>query len=153
MGKHARQGEVYPSAGFAQTPKWPLQVKLAQIRPFPDNAGVSTPPLKDRRNSIGFVALLCLASAAALFFVVDKPQENGLVAALVRVGIVMAALWLAVPAVGQSAAWSKAAPALIAIAISIAIIGRKLIWLLPIAIVVGIAVAFLRPRIKRRRTR
>jgi hypothetical protein len=106
-----------------------------------------------KRFLVGGVALFCLVSAAALWIFTEKPEENAFLAGVTRVGIVMGALWLALPKHGENVAWGKTATLLIPALILVAINGRRLLYLLPIAIVVALALAFLRPRSGRRKSR
>jgi hypothetical protein len=109
--------------------------------------------LADKRNLIGIVALVCLATAAGLWIFTDNPVQNQFLAAVSRVGVVLAALWLALPPRGEKMAFGRAGPILIAAAIFVALSGRRLLYLLPVALVVGLALAFLRPRSRRRKSR
>jgi hypothetical protein len=119
----------------------------------PHNAQVTASQWASKRSVVGGIALVCLVAAAALWIFADNPEQNPLLAAVTRVGIVMGALWLALPRHGESVAWGKSAILLIPAIILVAVNGRKLLYLLPVAIVVALALAFLRPRSKRRNTR
>jgi hypothetical protein len=117
---------------------------------------VNVSPLAAKRNLIGVVALVCVATAVGMWIFTDDPQQNAFLAAVTRVGIVMAALWLALPARGESVVWSKAGPILILGVVLVALFGSRLryVWyLLPVAIFVALALAFLKPRAKRRKPR
>jgi mannose/fructose/N-acetylgalactosamine-specific phosphotransferase system component IIC len=70
-----------------------------------------------------------------------------------RLGIMLGALWLALPNRGENVAWGKALPAIFAVIVVLAFTrakGRILIYAIPIAIVVAILAVFIRPRSKPR---
>jgi hypothetical protein len=126
---------------------------VAENRAHSHNVHVKPFQLAEKRNLIGLVALVCLATAAGLWVFSANPVQNQFLAAVSRVGIVLAALWLALPARGEKLALGRAGPILVVAAIFVALSGRRLLYLLPAAIVVGLALAFLRPRSRRRKSR
>lgn len=126
---------------------------MAESALLSHNVGVKHFQLAEKRNLIGIVALACLATAAGLWIFTVNPVQNQFLAAVSRVGIVLAALWLALPPRGEKLALGRAGPILVAAAILVALSGRRLLYLLPAAIVVGVALAFLRPRSRRRKSR
>jgi hypothetical protein len=109
----------------------------------------SPPPVS--RLMVGVCALLCGLLALGRFLSVAEPLTDPLLAAAWRVGIVMGALWLVLPAKGESWVWSKIAVVVIPVLLVVALRGRILLVALPIAAVVGIAALLLRPKPKRRR--
>lgn len=113
------------------------------------NAEVNVAQLSAKRNVLGILALVCLVSAAGLWLFTGDPEHNAVLSVVTRVGIVLGALWLALPTVGTSWAWQKAGPVLIIAIALTAFAGRALRYALPIAIVVAILLVFLRPRPKR----
>lgn len=105
-----------------------------------------------RRLLVGLIALGCLATAAGLW-VFTGDWKNPATSVTVRLGIMLGALWLALPKQGENLAWEKCLPAVIAVIAVLAFVRgswRVLIYAIPAAIVVGIAAVFLRPRSKRR---
>lgn len=58
--------------------------------------------LRRRRVWVGLFAILCLVGAAALM---GYPDREGLQGAMVRVGILLTAFWLALPSKNRPAAW------------------------------------------------
>jgi hypothetical protein len=110
-------------------------------------------PLAVRKLIVGLIALACLVTAAAMWIFTDDPQTNAANAVAMRLGIMLGALWLALPSRGESLAWGKALPAVLAVIAVLALVRnwRVLIYAIPIAILVAIAAAFIRPRSKRRR--
>lgn len=113
------------------------------------NADVNVARLAEKRKLVGVMALICLASAVCLWLFTGNPEHNPLLSAFTRVGIVLGALWLALPTSGTSWAWQKAGPVLIIAVALTAVAGRSLRYALPIAIAVAIALVILRPRPKR----
>lgn len=102
---------------------------------------------------VGCVALACLATAAAMWIFTERPEQNQFLSAVTRVGIVIGALWLALPKEGENVAWGKAAMLMIPALVLVALHGRRLLYLLPVAIGVALLLAILRPRARRRRSR
>jgi hypothetical protein len=113
------------------------------------NADVNVAPLAAKRNLLGVMALICLASAVCLWVFAADPENNALLSVVTRVGIVLGALWLALPSVGTNWAWRKAGPVLIIAIVLTALAGRRLRYALPVAIVVAVLLVILRPRPKR----
>jgi len=115
---------------------------------------MNSSPLAVRKLIVGLVALACLATAGILWAFTDDAGTNPLTAVTMRLGLMLAALWLAVPSRGENIAWQRALPAAVALFAILAIVvknSRILIFVLPAAILAGIALAFLRPRSNRRR--
>ena len=107
--------------------------------------------LASKRTAIGLCALCCLLLAGGLWLFTENPEANQFLSALTRVGIVMAALWLALPKAGQSIVWEKAGPVLLAAAIVVAVAPRLIKYALPAAIALSIVALVLRPKPKRTR--
>jgi hypothetical protein len=107
------------------------------------------------RSAVGWIALGCLAAAVGLEPWVGESSGLSLwQSALGRVGIVMGALWLALPGRNQDAPWLSLSPKsiaglLIALIFTIRVPPRVLI---PGAIFLGVIVVLLRPRPKKRPT-
>ena len=99
---------------------------------------------------VGAIALGCLAIAAGLWAI--DSEQAGLLAAFWRIGLVMSALWLALPKKGEAFAWERAVPLIVGAIIVIAVGRRALPIALPILIVIALAAVFIRPRPKRRHT-
>ncbi len=110
-------------------------------------------PLAVRKLIVGVIALICLGTAAGLWIFADEPGKNPVTSVTMRLGIMLGALWLALPRQGENLAWEKCLPAVVAVIVVLSFVRgswRILIYAIPAAIVVGIAAAFLRPRSKRR---
>ncbi|MCP4787909.1 MAG: hypothetical protein GY903_34315 [Fuerstiella sp.] len=105
---------------------------------------VNEDDLRGRRIYVGLLAFTSLVGAAALLF---YPGNEGLQGALVRIGLVLGAFWLALPTKTRPSAWkgmmsSWTVPGLIITALLI----PRLKFMFPVlAIIVGIAY-FARPR-------
>ncbi len=100
------------------------------------------------RTQVGVLAGLCLAASLAIKLFV--PESQLMMAAFLRVGIVMSALWFAVPAKGAKVNWDKVLPVLVGGIVLIALSRRIMIVALPLAIAVGVLAYFVRPRPKQR---
>lgn len=100
------------------------------------------------RVEVGSIAALCLVVALGLW--VFSPENEGARAAFFRVGVVMAALWFAVPAKGAAVAWNKLMPIIAGSIVLIAMFRKVMIVALPAAIAVGAIAYFLRPRTKQK---
>jgi hypothetical protein len=110
-------------------------------------------PLGIRKLIVGIVGLVCLATAAGLFFFTADGLESPAMAVAMRLGIMLGALWLALPSQGESIAWQKTIPIIVTVIVVLAFFARSakvLAYAIPIAIVVGIVLAFIRPRTNRR---
>jgi len=99
---------------------------------------------------VGVIALACLAIAAGLYL--SDSEQAGLLAAFWRIGLVMSALWLALPKQGEAFAWERAVPVAVGVIAVLGFAKRAPLIIIPIAIVVALAAVFIRPRPKRRHT-
>lgn len=79
-----------------------------------------------------------------------NPESNLLVSALMRVGIVLSAVWFVLPARGESIAWERALPVLVVVLVLAAFLRRAFFYLVPVLLVIGLAAMYLRPKPKRR---
>ena len=109
-------------------------------------------PLAIRKLLVGILALGCLVSAAGLFLFSADGKGNPATAVAMRLGIMLSALWLALPASGANIGWEKAMPAIIAVMVVLAFARnlKFLVYAIPIALVVGVVAAFIRPKSRRR---
>jgi len=103
-----------------------------------------------RRLLAGLIAVTLLAAAALLWILPGVSTSQGAVlwrGACGRIGIVMAALWMAMPTRTRPAAWAKLNPRSVAAVLLAALAIRfPLKLLLPVAGILLIAGVFLRPR-------
>lgn len=107
--------------------------------------------LSEKRLLVGILSVVCLVLSAILWIFGTDPQNSPLVGSLVRVGVVLGALWFALPRKGESVVWSKALFPGVAIVVAMAFLRRAAWWILPLAVVVGIALVLLRPKPKPKR--
>ncbi len=110
-------------------------------------------PLAVKRLIVGLIALSCVGIAAGMWFFAEDPEKSPVTALTMRLGLMLGAIWLALPAKGESIAWQRAIPIGVVIAVVCVRGGRYLLYAIPIALVVGIVVAFVRPRSNRQRPR
>jgi len=103
-----------------------------------------------RRLLAGIIAVLLLTAAVLLWILPGASESQATVlwrAACGRVGVVMVALWMALPSSTRPAAWANLNPRSVAAVVLTALAIRfPLRLLLPVALVLVIAGAFLRPR-------
>jgi hypothetical protein len=115
--------------------------------------GMSDEKITINRPLVGLSALACLGTAAALWLLNPEGQQTEVwKAGFVRVGLLMTALWIALPAKGREAAWANVSPwtfvgLLLAV---VAVIRLQLKVVLPILVVLVIVGYVLRPRDKKR---
>jgi hypothetical protein len=100
------------------------------------------------RTLVGWLALVCVAGGAAVL-ILDS-YENPWAASLIRVGVVLAVLWMALPTSTRPAAWSGFSPWLtVAVVVAALFAVRKPMIFFPLLAVIAIAALILRPRRKR----
>lgn len=119
---------------------------------------MTTRTIPVNRTAVGLIALGCLTAAVGLFGVVAwMPDNSSLVflqGGLARIGLLMGAIWLALPSRNQEAAWANLSPRtvigfLLAMILTMRI---QLRFLIPAAVVIGIVLLILRPKPKKRPT-
>lgn len=97
------------------------------------------------RWKVGIIALILLIAAGVLFFWKDNPLGEGALAACVRVGLVMAAIWLAFPRLHTINWWLLA----IVVVVLFAVAGSSSPVLKMLCIFAGLVViALMLPRLK-----
>jgi len=106
------------------------------------------------RPLVGIIALACVGAFATLYFTGDSSAENKnqmWAAAFLRVGLLMGALWLALPGKGKEAAWAKVSTNTL-LGLFLAVLG--IAWrpriAIPFLLVLGILALFIKPRTKYR---
>jgi hypothetical protein len=107
------------------------------------------------RPMVGVLALGCLATAGAIWAIAPDSQETQLwLAGFIRVGLVLSALWIALPTRTREAAWANVSRGtMIGIVLGVIALARlPLRVLLPLAVAVSIIGFTLRPRAKKRPT-
>lgn len=97
------------------------------------------------RTLAGVLALAC--GVAGVILCAMRGIEDQFAAGFIRVGIVLAALWCAMPSRDREAAWARVSPwAVVGGILAAVLLVRHLRVLLPIVIVLSIAGYILRPR-------
>jgi hypothetical protein len=113
--------------------------------------GMNDSPMAVRKLLVGLMAIGCLITAVVTVSV--SGWTNPIVSVAIRMGLMLGALWLALPNHGDNIVWQKALPVVLAIFAVLAFAkkggGRVMLYAVPAAIVVGIALVFIRPRPKR----
>lgn len=105
------------------------------------------------RPLVGIIALVCLCAFVGLWFAGDETSENPKLwaAAFGRVGLLMGALWLALPTRDRPAAWAEVSSNTF-LGLVLAVIG--IAWrpkvAIPVVVVLGILALVLKPRDKYR---
>ena len=95
---------------------------------------------------VGVMGAVCLVAAAVCY--VWYPEQTSARSAFVRIGIVMTALYFALPQPGESVMWGRLAP-IIAGSVVLIVLSKKIILVaLPMLLVIGIVLAIFRPRSK-----
>lgn len=99
--------------------------------------------LRQKRGLVGLLALSCVVSATILLIV---GGNQGIASALLRVGLLLGAFWLALPTEGRPAAWARVSPlSLGLLAICAALISR-LKFFIPLLLLGFIIGWVVRPR-------
>lgn len=107
------------------------------------------------RTMVGVIALVCVGTSVVLQ-IHGSEDKQALMAtgAFMRVGLVMAALWLALPTKNRPAAWANMSPwvlwGILGLVVMIAARPRIALYALPWIIVLTIIGRMLRPRPKHR---
>jgi hypothetical protein len=107
------------------------------------------------RTLTGFLTIVCLVSGIGMLLYM--PEREAVAAALIRVGLLLGAFWLALPTKTREAAWANVSPvALIGVlagAVAIAVRPALFRYLLPLAFALLVVGYVLKPREKRRPNR
>ena len=107
------------------------------------------------RPLVGVIALACLLAAAGLWIVQGRETQDGAgpqmwIAAFVRVGMLMSAFWLALPAL-QGTRFRLSTEMVIGFVVAALALARvQLRVLIPLFVFLAIAALLLRPRPKNR---
>jgi chromate transport protein ChrA len=105
------------------------------------------PFLINRRRRVGWITLVCIVLAAVGFS--TQPKESVWPAAAMRVGIVLGALWLCLPARTRPAAWEAITRGRLAVIILTAMLINRVKFVLPLLAIAGFLGWLLRPKKKR----
>lgn len=105
------------------------------------------------RTLVGVIALACLGIAGGMWLAGPAGQQAELWrAGFVRIGVLMSALWLALPTRTRTAAWANVSPWTFVgmLVLLIATIRLQLKVVLPLAVALIVIGLVLRPRDRRR---
>lgn len=97
------------------------------------------------RTLAGLLAITCILAGTGLCAArgIDDPLGAG----FIRIGVVLGALWCAMPTQTREAAWARVSPwGVVGVVLTAVIFVKHLRLLLPMAIVIALAGYVLRPR-------
>jgi hypothetical protein len=97
---------------------------------------------------VGIIGLVCLIASAVCW--AYFPEQTSAQSAFLRIGIVMSALFLALPKAGEHVRWERLAPIIVGSVVLIALTKRMILVILPLLLVIGIALTIFRPKPKPR---
>jgi hypothetical protein len=107
---------------------------------------ISEEELRSKRVYVGILAIGFLIAGLVVF--AAHPDREGVQGALLRVGVLLGAFWLALPTKTRPAAWSKVSPLTIGIAVAVAAFLPRLRYVLPLVAAVAAIAWYTRPRRK-----
>ena len=97
------------------------------------------------RALAGVLSVIC--GIVGVTLCATRGLEDPIGAGSIRVGVVLGALWFAMPSRGREAAWARVSPwAVVAVVVAAVFLVRHLRVLLPLAIAFAAVSYFLRPR-------
>ena len=104
------------------------------------------------RPLVGILALVCLGAGATIFFIYRGDESSQMwQAGFTRVGLVMVALWLALPSRKRNAAWANVSwTTFIGLILALFAVARFKWAVIPAVLVIAVVGSVLRPREKRR---
>lgn len=97
---------------------------------------------------VGAIGLVCLCASAVCFL--WFPEQTSAQSATLRIGIVMTALFLALPKSGEHVRWERLAPIIAGSIVLVALTKRMILVILPMLVIIGILLTLFRPRSKPR---
>lgn len=97
---------------------------------------------------VGVIGLVCLCASAVCF--IWFPDQTSAQSATLRIGVVMTALFLALPKSGEHVRWERLAPIIVGSVVLIALTKRMILIILPMIIIIGILMTLFRPKTKPR---
>lgn len=101
------------------------------------------------RLMIGVVAILCWVLAAVTYFLLNSETPSLLPGAAARVGLLFAALWLAIPPNGRLGGRTLL-PVGIVLLLAIFLRGRMLFYVVPLLAVAAFVAMVIRPKSRHR---
>lgn len=106
---------------------------------------MATEKIEINRPLVGILTICCFLGAAAVS--VLRPQEDLWIAGFIRVGLLMGALWLALPTRSRPAAWANVSPAtFVGLIVAILLLPRYPRLILPAMAILLVLHVVLKPR-------
>jgi hypothetical protein len=104
---------------------------------------ISENELRQKRTMVGLLAIGSTIAACVLLVI---GGSQGFASALLRVGLLLGAFWLALPTKDRPAAWARVSPWSLGVIIGVALVLPRLRFFLPV-LVVGVLIGWIvRPR-------
>lgn len=97
---------------------------------------------------VGIIGLVCLVTSAICF--AFFPEQTSAQSATLRIGVVMTALYFALPKAGDHVRWERLTPIIILCAVVIGFAKKMFLVILPMLAIIGILLVIFRPREKTR---
>ena len=101
--------------------------------------------LRRKRALVGALAICCTVVAATLLLL---GRSDAFASALLRVGLLLAAFWLALPTRGRPAAWARVSPWTVGLLVLAAVFLQRFRFFLPVLIAGALIGWVVRPRRK-----
>ncbi len=106
----------------------------------------ATTDLTPNRRMVAIITLACFAAAGSMWWFGYSAQNALLFAGLIRVGIFMSAVWLALPARGRLAAWRGLSPWMLATLAIVVFLIPRLKYSIPLVVGMLLLGTFIRPK-------
>ena len=106
---------------------------------------ISESEVRRKRRLVGLLSITCTV-AAVIQLIIDPSSALG--AAFLRVGLLLGAFWLALPARDRPAAWARVSPWTVGLVIVMALALQRIRFFLPVFIVGALIGWVVRPRKK-----
>jgi len=97
---------------------------------------------------VGAIGVVCLCTAAVCY--IWFPEQTSLRSATLRIGVVMVALFLALPKAGEHVRWERLTPVIVGAVVLMALAKKMVLVILPLLVIIGILLTIFRPRDKLR---
>ena len=97
---------------------------------------------------VGIIGATCLVASAVCFL--WFPEQSAAQSATLRIGIVMLALFFALPKSGEHVRWERLAPIIVVSVLIIGLAKKMTLVILPMLVVIGILLTLFRPKSKPR---
>ena len=104
---------------------------------------ISESELRQKRTLVGLLAICCVVLAAILLLM---GRSDAFASALLRVGLLLGAFWLALPTSGRAAAWARVSPWTVGLLVVAALLLQRFRVFLPVLLVGALIGWIVRPR-------